>query len=138
MVDHISQSNKSKITIILRGGPTVGKSTVSYALAQLFPRSVRIDQDVLRYMVVGGLIATKGKIKPYERPEDYFHQCRLADKNVFALTRNFVEAGFLTIISANTSGRASSITWYTFIAGNSFSRRFGSGYHLKSSGCSIK
>lgn len=95
-----------KKALILRGGPVVGKSSASAALASLLPRSALIEQDLLRYMVVGGLVATKSNVKPAENPREYFRQCRLGDKNAFALARNFIEAGFLVIISGLNGGES--------------------------------
>ena len=40
---------------------------------------------------------------------EYFYQCRLADKNTFALARNFIEAGFVTIISGLNGGESAEI-----------------------------
>ena len=45
--------------ILLRGGPAVGKSTTARLLADLLPQSAVVEQDVLRYMVHGGLVAAR-------------------------------------------------------------------------------
>jgi len=49
-------------------------------------------------MIYGGRVASRSKLKPYDYQKEYFRQCRLGDKNAFALAINFLEAGFIPII----------------------------------------
>ena len=50
---------KKEIAIILRGGTGVGKSTTAEALVKKIPFSAKIDIDDLRYLIKGGLIASR-------------------------------------------------------------------------------
>ncbi len=97
---------KKKIVIILRGGPAVGKSTIAVALAKKIPFSAKIDIDDLRYMIKGGLVASRSKLRPYAYQKEYSRQCHLGDKNAFALARNFLFAGFIPIIAGLNGGKS--------------------------------
>ena len=97
---------KKEIVIILRGGPGVGKSTTAEALVKEIPFSAKIDIDDLRYLIKGGLIASRSKLRPYYYQEEYFRQCRLGDKNAFALARNFLEEGFIPVIAGLNGGES--------------------------------
>ncbi|MHA2282171.1 MAG: hypothetical protein ACXAC5_15115 [Promethearchaeota archaeon] len=102
---------RQKIVVFLRGGPAVGKSTLAGILANNLPFTAKIEQDLLRYMIVGGLVASKKGLQPADYPNEYFRQCRLGDRNVFALARNFTEAGYLTLV-AGINGGESAETFY--------------------------
>jgi len=97
---------KKEIAIILRGGTGVGKSTTAEALVKKIPFSAKIDIDDLRYLIKGGLIASRSKLRPYHYQEEYFRQCRLGDKNAFALARNFLEEGFIPVIAGLNGGES--------------------------------
>ena len=58
-------------------------------------------------MIYGGRVASWSKLKPYDYQEEYFRQCRLGDKNAFALARNFLKAGFIPIIDGLNGGESS-------------------------------
>jgi len=58
-------------------------------------------------MIYGGRVASWSKLKPYDYQGEYFRQCRLGDKNAFALARNFLEAGFIPIIAGLNGGESS-------------------------------
>ncbi len=100
-----------KIIIFLRGGPAVGKSSVAEELSKKLPYSAKIEQDILRYMVTGGLVASKKGLHPSAAPDEYTRQCHLGDKNSLALAKNFAESGFLPII-AGFNGGESAETFY--------------------------
>jgi hypothetical protein len=106
MYDKSLFRKKKEIALILRGGPGVGKSTLAEVLAKKIPFSAKIDIDNLRYMIKGGLVASKSDLRPYDYQEEYFHQCRLGDKNAFALAKNFLEAGFIPIIAGLNGGES--------------------------------
>jgi len=99
-------SIREPLSLILRGGPAVGKSTIAHILATKLERSACIEQDILRYMVHNGLVAAKRGHHPTSNPEEYKRQCDLGDKNVFALVRNFYGAGFTTIIAGLCGGES--------------------------------
>ena len=98
---------KKRVVLFLRGGSGVGKTTIADALVKIIPFSTKIDIDELRYMICGGRVASWSKLKPYDYQEEYFRQCRLGDKNAFALARNFLEAGFIPIIAGLNGGESS-------------------------------
>ncbi len=98
---------KKRVVLFLRGGSGVGKTTIADALVKKIPFSTKIDIDELRYMISGGRVASWSKLKPYDYQEEYFRQCRLGDKNAFALARNFLEAGFIPIIAGLNGGESS-------------------------------
>ena len=98
---------KKRVALFLRGGSGVGKTTIADALVKKIPFSTKIDIDDLRYMIYGGRVASWSKLKPYDYQEEYFRQCRLGDKNAFALARNFLEAGFIPIIVGLNGGESS-------------------------------
>jgi len=113
---------KKGVVLFLRGGSGVGKTTIADALVKKIPFSTKIDIDKLRYMICGGRVASRSKLKPYDYQKEYFRQCRLGDKNAFSLARNFLEAGFIPIIAGLNGGESSEtfhllenpedISWY--------------------------
>ncbi len=98
---------KKRVALFLRGGSGVGKTTIADALVKKIPFSTKIDIDNLRYMIYGGRVASWSELKPFDYQEEYFRQCRLGDKNAFALARNFLEAGFIPIIVGLNGGESS-------------------------------
>jgi hypothetical protein len=106
-MSNLEFSVKKKVALFLRGGSGVGKTTIADALVKKIPFCVKIDVDNLRYMIQGGRVASWSKLKPYDYQEEYFRQCRLGDKNAFALARNFLEAGFIPIIAGLNGGESS-------------------------------
>ncbi len=78
---------------LIVGGPAVGKSTTSRALAARFPKSVHIPVDDLRMMVVAGLAqpgADWGKA--------LVEQLVLARENATSMALRYREAGFAVVI----------------------------------------
>ena len=106
-MNNIEFGRKKKVVVFLRGGTGVGKTTIADTLVKKIPFSAKIDIDDLRYMIKGGRVASWSKLKPYNYQEEYFRQCRLGDKNAFALARNFLEAGFIPIIAGLNGGESS-------------------------------
>ncbi len=111
MKDENEMKKKKFVVIILRGISGVGKTTLANILVKKIPLSVIIDVDELRYFVKGGIVGSRSSIKPFDDPQEYLRQCRLADKNAFALTRNFLKAGFIPIIDGLNGGESSE-TYY--------------------------
>ena len=85
--------NKNQIICLITGPAGAGKSSVSKELAKKFEKSVVIDTDYLRHMIVGGLI------RPWPWNEEVKNQTFLAVKNACMLASNFLEAGFNVIIN---------------------------------------
>ena len=94
--------------IILRGGPAVGKTILAALVADLLPRSAIVEQDVLRYMVRGGLVAARRGVHPALDPEGYATQCALADAHALALACSFTAAGFATVVAGFDGGESAS------------------------------
>ena len=78
---------------LIVGGPAVGKSTTSRALAARFPKSVHIPVDDLRMMVVAGL-AQPGAAWG----EALVEQLRLARENATHMALRYRKAGFAVVI----------------------------------------
>lgn len=106
-MNDIEFGRKKKAVVFLRGGTGVGKTTIANALVKKIPFSTKIDIDDLRYMIYGGRVASWSKLKPFDYQKEYFRQCRLGDKNAFALARNFLEAGFIPVIAGLNGGESS-------------------------------
>jgi chloramphenicol 3-O-phosphotransferase len=84
--------------ILLFGISASGKTTLARALAQRMHRSAVIEVDQLRYMIVGGLVASSAGIQPAQAPEEYQRQCALGVEQAVLLARNFATHGFASII----------------------------------------
>lgn len=78
------------MVIIISGTPAAGKSSVSKALAEKFPKSAYLNIDSFKDMIVGGNVAPWDP----EGPEQF----KLVEKNFLAVTRNFLDEGFVVII----------------------------------------
>ena len=77
------------------GGPGVGKSTTSRALAATFPRSIHIPVDDLRHMVVSGLQLPEPV--PVWSP-DLVRQITLARETAMRMALDYAEAGFAVVL----------------------------------------
>ena len=75
------------------GGPAVGKSTTSRALAQRFPKSVHIPVDDLRGMVVSGLAQPGAVWSP-----SLVEQLVTARQNATHMALAYRQAGFAVVI----------------------------------------
>lgn len=104
--------NKKRIAIFLRGGTGVGKTTIAKLLAKKIDKSVHLEQDILRYMIVNGLVASRTGLPPGEFPEEYRRQCKLADENTYDLINNFTNAGFNVIVDGFNGGESGDTFYY--------------------------
>lgn len=78
---------------LVTGIPGAGKTTVSKALAERFPRAVAIESDWLQEIIVSG------GLWPDEEPRDEAEeQLTLKAENAAMLADNYVEAGFTAVI----------------------------------------
>lgn len=84
--------------IIMFGPNAVGKSTSARALAGRMERGTRVEADVLKYFVVGGLVAWSGGKRPRKHPDEYREQISLRNKNAAALACNFDDFGFDCVV----------------------------------------
>ena len=75
-------------------------------MMDLIPFSAKVEIDDLRHLIKRGLVAPDSKLKPAEHPNEYYRQCILADTNAFALVRNFLEAGFIPVITGLFGGES--------------------------------
>ncbi len=105
-------NNKKSFAIFLRGGTGVGKTTIGKKLAEKISPSVFIEQDILRYMVVNGLVASRTGLQPGNYPGEYRKQCKLADKNTLDLVRNFTDEGFTVIVDGFNGGESGDTFYY--------------------------
>lgn len=79
------------MVIIISGPPAAGKSSVSRALAEKFPKSAYLDIDLFKDMIIGGNVAPWDP----EGPEQF----KLVEKNFLAITKNFLDEGFVVVIN---------------------------------------
>jgi predicted kinase len=79
-------------TLVLTGGPAVGKSTTARLVARRCVRAAIIDVDDVRQLVVSGAAA------PWDGAEGLAQQ-RLGVENACGLARRFHEHGFDVIIT---------------------------------------
>lgn len=78
---------------LVSGIPGAGKSTVSRLLARRLPRSVHIEVDLIREMVVSGYFA------PGREPTTESNaQLELGARNAALLADSFMEAGFTPVV----------------------------------------
>ena len=78
---------------LIVGGPAVGKSTTSRALAAHFPKSVHIPVDDLRMMVVAGLAQPGAAWE-----EALVEQLRLARENATHIALRYRKMGYAVVI----------------------------------------
>jgi predicted kinase len=75
------------------GGPGVGKSTTSRALAASFASSIHLPVDDLRHMVVSGLALPSA-----EWGEELVRQIRLARETAVRMAEAYAAAGFAVVL----------------------------------------
>jgi cytidylate kinase len=93
IIDEFKNTQEGGNIICLITGPAgSGKSSTSKALAKKFKRSVVIEVDKLRAMVVGGYV------KPWPHNEEVDLQLSLSAKNACDMATNFMEKGFSVFI----------------------------------------
>ncbi len=80
------------IICIVTGPPGVGKSSVTKELAKAFPKTARIDVDLLREMI------QNGNVEPAQESSESHRQIALASENACVLAKNFSKAGFNVFI----------------------------------------
>lgn len=78
---------------LIVGGPGVGKSTTSRALAASFASSIHLPVDDLRHMVVSGLALPNP-----EWGEELVRQIRLAREAAVRLAEAYAAAGFAVVL----------------------------------------
>ncbi|MFC7625713.1 AAA family ATPase [Microlunatus sp. GCM10028923] len=79
--------------LIVTGMPAAGKSTVTRLIAAGLDRSARLDGDDLVRMIINGGVWALG-----EPADEAARQVELCNRNLCTLARNFVGAGFTTVI----------------------------------------
>ncbi|MBA3707381.1 MAG: AAA family ATPase [Planctomycetes bacterium] len=84
--------------VVLSGCSGVGKSIIARLMAAKMRRCANIEVDVLRYMVIGGLVAGSAGTRPEYDLDGYREQCRLGDDNAVRLASGFAERGFSSVI----------------------------------------
>jgi predicted kinase len=77
---------------LLSGAPAVGKSTTGHALAAEFPKSIHIQVDDLREMVVSGLR------HPGIWDAELSEQLALARESAISIARKYRERGYAVVI----------------------------------------
>lgn len=85
---------KNKI-ILITGAPASGKTTIAHALAGQHDKSIHIQVDKLREMVVSG-VALPGADNGW--PEEASRQFRLARTSAIHMAQIYAEGGFTVII----------------------------------------
>ena len=78
---------------LVTGAPASGKSTAGHALAARFPKSIHINVDILREMVVSGL-----ELPSPEWPLELAEQLRLARESATHIALTYNKAGFTVVI----------------------------------------
>jgi adenylylsulfate kinase-like enzyme len=86
-------TNELSGCLIVTGMPGAGKSTVTQLVAELLPRSVRLDGDELRAMIVNGGVWALG-----EPADEAKRQTILCNRNLCTLAANYTDANFTTVI----------------------------------------
>lgn len=84
---------EKNFVFLITGPAGAGKSSVSNELAKKFEKSVVIDVDFLRNMIISG------RVRPWPWSEEVKIQMSLAVKNTCDLAHNFLQAGYTVIIN---------------------------------------
>jgi adenylylsulfate kinase-like enzyme len=79
--------------LIVTGMPGAGKSTATRLVAEMLPRSARLDGDMVSRLVVSGRVWALG-----EPADEAARQVELCNRNLCTLANNFVDAGFTPVI----------------------------------------
>jgi shikimate kinase len=81
------------VIFVVSGSPGAGKSSVSRALAQRFPRGVHVPVDDLRELVVSGIAHPVP-----DWTDETTRQFRLARENAVCIAQNYVREGFVVAL----------------------------------------
>jgi shikimate kinase len=81
------------VIFVVSGSPGAGKSSVSRALAQRFPRGVHVPLDDLRDLVVSGIAHPVP-----DWTDETTRQFRLARENAACIARNYAREGFVVVL----------------------------------------
>jgi shikimate kinase len=81
------------VIFVVSGSPGAGKSSVSRALAQRFPRGVHVPLDDLRELVVSGIAHPVP-----DWTDETTRQFRLARKNASCIAQNYAREGFVVAL----------------------------------------
>jgi adenylylsulfate kinase-like enzyme len=88
------------LAYLVTGIPGAGKTKVSRALAQRFPRAAHIEADLLQEMIVSG-----GRWPGPEPDGEADAQLRLRARNAAQLANSFAAAGFVAVVDDVVVGR---------------------------------
>jgi hypothetical protein len=86
-------------TVLIRGVQAAGKSTVAQLLAERLPRSVHVEGDVFRRMVVNGRVDMTPDL-----PAEAIRQLRLRYQFMASTCDTYVRAGFTVVPLGLDSG----------------------------------
>jgi hypothetical protein len=81
------------VIFVISGSPGAGKSSVSRALVQRFPRGVHVPVDDLRELVVSGIAHPVP-----DWTDETTHQFRLARENAACIAKNYAREGFIVAL----------------------------------------
>jgi chloramphenicol 3-O-phosphotransferase len=87
--------------VIVTGMPGAGKSTVCTLAARLLPRAARVKGDDVNEMIVTGRVRFDG-----EPADEAARQGDLCNRNICALSNNFVDFGFTVFMDTVVADRA--------------------------------
>lgn len=87
--------------ILLAGPPAVGKSSVSRALAQIYPKLTHIEVDKIRESVISGYL-----MPDPSWPPEVMAQINLARLSVLDMAERYSAAGYVVVIDDFTDGEA--------------------------------
>jgi len=89
---HVTIATMEPIFLVV-GGPGVGKSTTSRALAATHPRGIHIPVDDLRHMVVSGY-----RLPGPDWSDELVLQIRLARQTAIRMALDYADAGFAVVL----------------------------------------
>jgi chloramphenicol 3-O-phosphotransferase len=81
------------VIFVVSGSPGAGKSSVSRALAQRFPRGVHVPVDDLRELVVSGIAHPVP-----DWTDETTRQFRLARENAASIAKTYAREGFAVVL----------------------------------------
>ena len=87
--------------VIVTGMPGAGKSTVTDLAAHLLPKAAQVRGDDMNQMIKSGYVGWMGK-----PADEALRQDELCNRNMCALARNFIDAGFTVLMDTVLADRA--------------------------------